>query len=82
VLCPDGHPNAYAMPPLENTAPRMFALGQFATSDEVAAAACADLSTSSTIPIEDGAYTFMRAFNGWVFAVDPTGGGLFTGCTR
>jgi hypothetical protein len=70
------------MPPLESAAPHIFALGQFATSGEVAAAACADLSSSSTIPIEDGAYTFMQAVNGWVFAVDPTGGRLFTGCAR
>jgi hypothetical protein len=70
------------MPPLESVAPHMFSLGQFATSGDVAAAACADLAVSSTNPIEDSAYTFMRAVNGWAFAVDPTSGGLFTGCPR
>lgn len=81
VLCPGGHPNAYAMPVLESTAPDMMALGEFATSSEVSAAACSDLSKGSTNPIEDGAYRFMRALNGWSFAVDPTDGGLFSNCT-
>lgn len=82
VLCADGHPNAYAMPPLESVAPHMFSLGQFATSADVTAAACADLAAHSTNPIEDSAYKFMQAVNGWAFAVDPTSGGLFTGCPR
>jgi hypothetical protein len=80
VLCADGHPNAYAMPAMESTAPNMMALGEFATSSEAAAAACSDLSQDSTNPIEDGAYQFMHALNGWSFGVDPTSGGLFTGC--
>lgn len=80
VLCPDGHPNAYAMPALQGTAPHMFSLGQFATASDVTAAACADLARGSTNPIEDSAYKFMKALNGWNFAVDPTDGGLFTGC--
>jgi hypothetical protein len=81
VLCADGHPNAYAMPPLESVAPHMFALGQFATSADVTAAACADLAFDSTNPIEDSAYRFMQAVNGWAFAVDPLSD-LVTGCPR
>ena len=82
VLCPSGNPNAYAMPALQNTAPNMMSLGEFATSAQVSAAACSDLATGSTNPIEDSAYQFMQALNGWSFGVDPTHGGLFTGCRQ
>ena len=81
VLCADGHPDAYAMPPLEGVAPHMFSLGQFATSEDVTAAACADLAVGSTNVIEHSAYSFMRAVNGWAFAVDPLGD-LVSGCPR
>jgi hypothetical protein len=80
VLCPGGHPDAYAMPALESTAPHMMALGEFATSADVSAAACSDLSKNSTNPIEEGAYQFMQALNGWSFAADPTDDGLFGNC--
>jgi hypothetical protein len=68
------------MATLDSTAPQMFSLGQFATSDDVETAECADLDTRSTKPIEQAAFTFMQALNGWAFAVDPTSGGLFTAC--
>ena len=79
VVCPDGHPNAYAMPVLESAAPHMMALGEFATTADIAAAACADLP-HSTFPIEESAYKFMKALNGWSFGIDPTNGGNFTFC--
>jgi hypothetical protein len=80
VLCPDGHPNAYAMPALTNAARRMMALGEFATPADVSAAACADLAKRSTGPIEESAYKFMKALNGWSFGRDPTKGGHFNFC--
>jgi hypothetical protein len=80
LLCHDGHPNAYAMPVLTKAAPHMMALGEFATPADVSAAACADLAKSSTGPIEESAYKFMRALNGWSFAGDPTKGGNFKFC--
>ena len=45
VTCPDGHPNAYAMPALEGVAPHMIGLGEFATAAVIQAAACADLGS-------------------------------------
>jgi hypothetical protein len=80
VTCPDGHPNAYAMPALQGTAPHMISLGEFATTDDISAAACADLAKGSTFPIEESAYKFMKALNGWSFGIDPTNGGIFTFC--
>jgi len=80
LLCRDGHPNAYAMPALTKAAPRMMALGEFAIPADVSAAACADLAKSSTGPIEESAYKFMKALNGWSFGGDPTKGGDFTFC--
>ena len=80
VTCPDGHPNAHAMPVLESVAPNMIALGEFATTDNIAAAACADLAKGSTNPIEESAYKFMKALNGWSFGIDPTNGGIFNFC--
>jgi hypothetical protein len=80
VTCPDGHPNAYAMPALQATAPRMMGLGEFATPAVIQAAACADLASDSTFPIEESAYKFAKALNGWSFGVDPTNGGIFTFC--
>jgi hypothetical protein len=72
VVCPDGHPNAYMMPPLGSEAPHMMSLGEFATTGDVSAAACADLRHAhSTLPIEESAYQFMKALNGWSFAIDP-----------
>jgi hypothetical protein len=82
VLCPDSHPNSYAMPALDGTAPQMMSLGQFATTDDITAAACADLAATSTNPIEASAYKFMQALNSWSFGIDPTDGGLFTSCPR
>jgi hypothetical protein len=82
VLCPDGHPNTFALPNLQSVAPRMMALGQFATSSEISAAACADLASGSTNPIEHSTYQFMKALNGWSFGADPADGGMFTGCAR
>jgi hypothetical protein len=79
VVCRDGHPNAYAMPVLEGTAPHLFALGEFATTDDIYKAECADLP-HSTNPIESSAYDFMKALNGWSFGIDPTDGGLFSAC--
>lgn len=61
VLCSNGHPNAFALPSLQNVAPRMMALGQFATSAEILAAACADLASGSTNPIEHSAYQFIAS---------------------
>ncbi len=79
VLCPDGHPNAYAMPTLESTASAMFSLGEFATTGQIENAACRDLP-HSTNPIEQSAYQFMQALNGWQFGIDPTDNGLFSYC--
>jgi len=80
VVCPDRHPNAYAMAALTNAAPNMMALGEFATPADVSAAACADLAKSSTGPIEESSYKFMKALNGWSFGTDPTKGGHFNFC--
>lgn len=80
VVCPDRHPNAYAMPALTNAAPNMMALGEFATPADVSAAACADLAKSSTGPVEESSYKFMKALNGWSFGTDPTKGGHFNFC--
>ena len=68
------------MADLQPAAPHMFSLGELASPGDVAQAACADLSVSSTSPIEESAYKFMKALNGWSFGADPTSGGLFTGC--
>lgn len=81
VTCPDGHPNAYAMPALQGAAPRMMGLGQSATPAVVQSAACADLANSSTNPIEESAYKLAKALNGWSFGVDPADGGLFSFCS-
>lgn len=80
IVCPDGHPNAYAMTILQGTAPRMIALGEFATTQDIQDAACADLP-HSTNPIEQSAYEWVKALNGWAFGADPTDGGLFSYCT-
>jgi hypothetical protein len=80
VICPDGHPNSYAMPVLASVAPHMMSLGEFASTDEITAAECADLASGSTNPLEESAYKFMKALNGWSFGIDPTDGGLFTAC--
>jgi len=60
----------------------MFSLGEFAGTDDIVAAECADLAHGSTNPIEESAYEFMHALNGWSFGIDPTGGGLFDACQR
>ena len=80
VLCQDGHPNAYALPVLQGTAPNMIALGTFASPDQITAAACTDLKHGSTNPIEGSAYQFAQALNRWSFGIDPTDGGLFSAC--
>ncbi|MBO0825477.1 MAG: hypothetical protein J2P27_16740 [Actinobacteria bacterium] len=80
VLCPDGHPNAYAAPALKSAAPQMLSLGQSATLYQVETVECTDLSAGSTKPIEEQAYKYMKALNGWAFAADPTAGGIFYVC--
>jgi hypothetical protein len=80
VLCPDGHPNAYAQPVLGGTSPAMFALGQFASSDDISQAGCTDLRHGSTNPLETGAYEWMTALNGWNFGIDPSDGGIWSSC--
>lgn len=80
VTCPDGHPNAYSMPALQSVAPHMLGLGEFATPAVIQDAACADLANGSTFPIEESAYKFAMALNGWSLGIDPTNGGIFTFC--
>jgi hypothetical protein len=58
----------------------MMALGELATPADVSVAACADLAKSPTGPIEESAYKFMKALNGWSFGSDPTKGGDFKFC--
>jgi hypothetical protein len=64
---------------------RDFGGGDLASRSEVVAievkrAGCADLSHGSTNRIEDSAYEFMKALNGWSFGIDPSDGGLWTSC--
>jgi hypothetical protein len=59
----------------------VMALGPNAAPGDVESAVSADMSGSSTNPIECSAYQLAAAYYGWSFGVDPTSGVIGGGCS-
>ncbi|HEY6469889.1 MAG TPA: hypothetical protein VI434_08980 [Candidatus Dormibacteraeota bacterium] len=66
VFCADGGINVLAWNYFEKLKPRVMTLGPSATVQQVEAAMCSDLNTS-TIPIETSAGELAFRYYGWVF---------------
>lgn len=66
VLCPGGGINVLAWNYFEKNKPRVMALSSTATVQQVEAAMCSDLATS-TVPIETSAGELAFLYYGWEF---------------
>ncbi len=72
ILCSDGAVNSLAWTYFVQSYPGIFAIGAYATENQVAQAV-SQMETNGTIPTEESAYCLAKAYYGWQFAIslDP-----------
>ncbi len=72
ILCSDGAVNTLAWSYFNQSYPGIFAIGAYATENQVAQAVT-QMETNGTIPTEESAYCMAKAYYGWQFGIslDP-----------
>lgn len=72
ILCSDGAVNTLAWTYFDQSYPGIFAIGAYATVNQVAQAVT-QMETNGTIPTEESAYCLAKAYYGWQFGIslDP-----------
>lgn len=72
ILCSDGAVNTLAWTYFDQSYPGIFAIGAYATENQVAQAVT-QMETNGTIPTEESAYCLAKAYYGWQFGIslDP-----------